>query len=59
MERGNLALTREPGETIVLQWGGQEVVVRVVRFTPGGVRLCVDAPKDVVIVRGELLEGKR
>ena len=56
MERGRLALTREPGETVVLQWGGQEVTIQVVKFTNGGVRLCVDAPKDVVIVRGELLE---
>ncbi len=59
MERGRLALARNEGQNIVLQWNGQEVVVEVVAFKNGGVRLCIEAPKDVVIVRGELLEPKR
>lgn len=46
-----LVLSRKTGETIQI---GENVFVRVVEVKGGRVRLSIDAPKDVRILREEL-----
>jgi carbon storage regulator len=48
-----LVLSRKLGETIV----AGDVVFKVVEIRGGKVRVAVEAPKHVQIVRGELVEG--
>ena len=48
-----LVLTRKVTETIFI---GNDIVVTVVRSTNGSVRLGIDAPKNIRVVRGELDE---
>jgi carbon storage regulator len=47
-----LTLSRRRGESIAI---GADVVVTVVRAARGQVQLSIAAPRDVPIVRGELL----
>ena len=52
-----LVLSRKVGERI---WIGDEIAITVVRITGGGVRLGIEAPEDLSVVREELkakLEG--
>ena len=49
----SLALTRKIGEQIEI---GDEITVRVVRIGPNTVRLAIDAPRSMNIVRTELRE---
>jgi carbon storage regulator len=46
-----LALSRKPGEKIII---GNGITVTVVEVRGNGVRLAVEAPEDVPILRGEL-----
>lgn len=46
-----LVLSRKPGERILI---GDDVVVTVVRVGPNNVRLGIDAPRKMNIVREEL-----
>ena len=46
-----LVLTRKPGESIVI---ANNIRVQVVEIAPGVVRLGIDAPREVSIVRAEL-----
>jgi carbon storage regulator len=48
-----LALTRKPGEKIHV---GDDITITVLAVNGGKIRLGIDAPDDVVIVRHELLE---
>ncbi|NMH68889.1 carbon storage regulator [Bacillus sp. RO3] len=48
-----LVLGRKPGEYIVLNGN---IIVKVVKSDSGHLRLAIDAPKEVSIVRGELYE---
>ena len=50
-----LVLTRKPGEKLVL---GNAIVVAVVAVTGNQVRVSIEAPADVRILRGELA-GRR
>lgn len=53
-----LVLSRKPGERILI---GDNVAVTIVRIGPNSVRLGIEAPRDMNIVREELcfqLEGK-
>ena len=50
-----LTLGRKPGEYIVI---GGNIIVKVLK-TNEGLRLAIDAPKDVPIFRGELYEKQR
>ena len=50
-----LVLGRKPGQYIMI---GGDIMVKVVRSTEGDLRLAVDAPKDVNVIRGELYEEK-
>ena len=47
-----LVLSRKPGEAIHI---GDNVFIRVIQTSSGGVRLGIVAPEDVTIVREELL----
>lgn len=46
-----LVLSRKVGERI---WIGNEVCVTVVRLTSGGVRLGIEAPPELPVIREEL-----
>ena len=46
-----LVLTRKPGESIVI---ANNIRVQVVEIAPGVVRLGIEAPREVSIVRAEL-----
>ena len=46
-----LVLSRKVGERI---WIGEDIAVTVVRITGGGVRLGIEAPAELPVVREEL-----
>ena len=48
-----LVLGRKPGEFIMI---GDNIRVEVVKSQDGDLRLAIDAPKNIIIARGELLE---
>ena len=48
-----LVLTRKPAETINI---GNHIVIKVIKTARGTVKLGIEAPEDVRIVRGELTE---
>lgn len=48
-----LILQRKPGEAFRI---GKDIVVSVVSVESGRVRLAIDAPKDIPILRSELIE---
>ena len=47
-----LVLTRKPAETIQI---GDGIVVKVIKTARGTVKLGIDAPDDVRVIRGELI----
>ena len=49
-----LVLSRKVGERVMV---GDNVVITVVRIGPNAVRLGIEAPKDMNIVREELCDG--
>ncbi|MFG0332550.1 MAG: carbon storage regulator CsrA [Maioricimonas sp. JB049] len=51
-----LVLSRKENESIQI---GENVVVKVVSIGNGRVRLAIDAPREISIVRGELVEAIR
>ena len=51
-----LVLSRKLDESIVI---GDDIVVRVISVDKGVVKLGIDAPKNLSIVRSELLEDVR
>ncbi len=48
-----LVIGRKPGEYIMI---GNDIRVEVVKSKDGDLRLAIDAPKDIRIVRGEILQ---
>lgn len=50
---GMLVLSRKPGEKILI---GENVTVTIVRIGPNTVRIGIEAPRDMNIVREELCE---
>ena len=50
-----LVLTRKPGELIHV---GGDVVLKVVEIRGGRVRLGIEAPRSVVIERGEIARAR-
>lgn len=46
-----LVLSRKIGERI---WIGEDISVTIVRITGGGVRLGIEAPQELPVVREEL-----
>jgi|UniRef100_A0A7C4QS43 carbon storage regulator len=51
-----LVLSRKPGEKILI---GDNVTVTIVRIGPNTVRLGIDAPREMNIVREELCQPSR
>ena len=49
-----LVLSRKVGERILI---GDQIAVTVVRVTNGGVRIGIDAPPELAVVREELKES--
>jgi len=49
-----LALTRKAGERIVI---GDNIVVTVVSIKGDGIRLSIEAPKEIKIYRGEIFDA--
>lgn len=49
-----LVLSRKPGEKILV---GDNVTITIVRIGPNTVRLGIEAPRDMNIVREELCTG--
>jgi carbon storage regulator len=50
-----LVLTRKQGEAVVI---GSDIRMKVLRVRSGGIRLGIEAPSDVVILREELNEWR-
>lgn len=50
-----LVLGRKPGEYVMI---GKEIMVKVIRSEEGDLRLAIDAPRSINIVRGEVFENK-
>ena len=46
-----LVLTRKADQQIKI---GQDIIVTILRVAAGGVRIGVDAPRSVCVIRGEL-----
>ena len=51
-----LVLSRKQGQFIKI---GENVIVRIVEIRAGQVRIGIEAPEDVPIIRGELLADWR
>ncbi|MCU6710518.1 carbon storage regulator [Paenibacillus sp. J5C_2022] len=51
-----LVVGRKPGEYIVINGN---IVVKVIKSDDGQLRLAIDAPKEISIIRGELLDRHR
>ena len=50
-----LVLTRKPGESLVMQTpDGVQITVTVCDVERGRVRLGIDAPREVIVMRSEL-----
>lgn len=59
MEKGDkdmLVLGRKPGEYVIIDGN---IIVKVVKSDEGHLRLAIDAPKHVSILRGELADEKK
>lgn len=50
-----LVLSRKPGERILI---GENIAVTIVRIGPNTVRLGIDAPRELNIVREELCQSE-
>lgn len=51
-----LVLTRKEGERLVLMGNDGEVVIEIHEIAAGRVRVAIDAPQSVRIIRQELLK---
>ncbi|TVY08424.1 carbon storage regulator [Paenibacillus cremeus] len=51
-----LVIGRKPGEYVVIN---ENIIVKVVKSDEGHLRLAIDAPKHISIVRGELVEAEK
>lgn len=54
-----LVLTRKPNEAVILKHGDVEIRVVLMELGMTRVRLGFDAPKDVEIMREELVQPER
>lgn len=51
-----LVIGRKPGEYVMI---GKDIMVKVVKSEDGDLRLAIDAPREVVIKRGEIYEQEQ
>lgn len=54
-----LVLSRKHGQTILIEHPNGDVTVTVVRISFNTVRLGVEAPREMNIARGELIEDAK
>ncbi|WP_028558826.1 carbon storage regulator [Paenibacillus pinihumi] len=47
-----LVVGRKPGQYIVIN---EKIIIKIVKSEKGHLRLAIEAPKDISIIRGELL----
>jgi len=50
-----LVLGRKPGEYVMI---GQDIMVKVIKSDDGDLRLAINAPRNINIIRGEIYENK-
>ena len=50
-----LVLTRKPAECIRI---GDDIVIKVIKTSRGAVKIGIDAPAEIRVVRGELVDSK-
>lgn len=50
-----LVLGRKPGEYVMI---GDDIKVKVIKSEEGDLRLAIEAPKEISIMRGELVKNK-
>lgn len=48
-----LVIGRRPGQYVVID---DNIIVKVVKSDEGDIRLAIDAPREIKIIRGELYE---
>ena len=53
-----LTITRKQGESIILEIGNEKIEILVSSFRDRCVRLCIDAPKNVNILRKEIIKNE-
>jgi carbon storage regulator len=51
-----LVIGRKPGEYVMIN---DNIMVKVVKSDDGDLRLAIDAPRDIRIVRGEIYEKEQ
>jgi carbon storage regulator len=51
-----LVIGRRPGEYVMIN---ENIMVKVVKSDDGDLRLAIDAPRDIRIVRGEIFEKEQ
>jgi len=51
-----LVLSRKPGEKLVIDG---DITITLVQINGGQARIGIEAPADVVILRGELVAGEK
>ena len=51
-----LVLTRQVDQKVIIQCGSERIAITVVRLERGQVALGFEAPKEVVIHRGEVMQ---
>ena len=51
-----LVLGRKPGQYVVI---GDKVVIKVVKSSGGDLRLAIEAPQDMKIIRGEKIDAEK
>jgi carbon storage regulator len=47
-----LVVGRKPGQSIVIN---ENIIIKVIKSDEGQLRLAIEAPRDISIIRGELL----
>lgn len=47
-----LVVGRKPGQYLVIN---EKIIIKVIKSEEGHLRLAIEAPKDISIIRGELL----
>ncbi len=51
-----LVIGRKPGEYVMIN---NNIMVKVIKSEDGDLRLAIDAPRDIRIVRGEIYENEQ
>lgn len=56
-----LTLTRKSGQRIIIEHAGEKIVIAVERVLGKGdqVKVCIEAPKEAIILREELIREDR